>query len=150
MRRKTKRQASDAVHQIGNQSRVMRKMSMQMIDLLACSPFFREEHVNEMNRLKKALPAIAGGIAFIDLLIERDINQGTDVALKIPPGHFCVLPDRAPPGSRLCGFSQVMHRGPHLVNLCLNGLLMRIRQSEDLKGDSDLFQRKDLVQDKGL
>jgi hypothetical protein len=32
----------------------------------------------------------------------------------------------------------------------LNDLLMRIRQGKDLDRDTDLFQSKDLVQDKGL
>ena len=73
---KTKWNASNAMHQIGNQSRVMCKMGMQMIYLFSGAPFFQNEQVNQMNSLKKALPAVAGGIALIDLPLSRDINTG--------------------------------------------------------------------------
>jgi hypothetical protein len=43
-----------------------------------------------------------------------------------------------------------MNRGVDLVYLHLNGFLMRVRQSEDLDGYTDLLQRQDLVQNKGL
>jgi len=100
--------------------------------------------------LKKAFPAAAGSIACIDPAIGRDVNKGTEISLEMGPGNLSVLVEHIPQRSRLDGFIQIMHRRPNLVYLHLNNLLMRVGQGKDLDRYTDLFQSKDLVQDKGL
>ena|SRR5690242_7156368 len=103
-----------------------------------------------MDSLQKALPAVTSGIALIDPLVRRDIKQGTNVSLEIPPGYFHVLVKHIPQRSRLYVLIQIMNRGLNLVYLHLNNLLMRVGQGKDLDRDTDLFQSQDLVQYKGL
>jgi len=43
-----------------------------------------------------------------------------------------------------------MNRGLNLLYLHLDNLLVRVGQGKDLERYTDLFQRKDLVQYKGL
>jgi hypothetical protein len=91
MSRKTKWHPSYAMYQVSNQSWIMRKMSMQVVNLFSSSPFFQSEQVNQVYSLKKAIPAITGGIAFIDPIVRRDIKQGTQVSFEMQPGYLSVL-----------------------------------------------------------
>ena len=52
--------------------------------------------------------------------------------------------------ARLDGFLEIMDRSLNLIYLPLHNLLMRVGQGKDLEGNPDLFQSKDLVQNKGL
>src|SRR6266545_760526 len=93
---KAKWNASNAMHQIGNQSWVMCKMGMQMIYAFSSSLCSQSKYVDQMYGLKKALPAAAGGIALIDPFICRDINQGADVSLEMQSGYFNILFEQIP------------------------------------------------------
>ena len=106
--------------------------------------------MNHVHGLKKAFPAAAGGITFIDRIVSRDVNKGTDVSPEISHGYFNMLLEHFSYPSGLYVFIQIMNRGLNLVYLHLNNLLMRIRQGKDLDRDTDLFQCQDLVQNKGL
>jgi len=103
-----------------------------------------------MYSLKKVIPAVAGSIAFIDPFVGCDIKQSADVSNKMQPGNFKVLAQYIPQRPRLHGFIQIVNGSPNLVYLHLNNLLMGIRQGKDLDRYTDLFQSKDLVQNKGL
>jgi len=150
MSRKTKWNASYAVRQIGNQSRVVCKMGMQMINLFPDSLFLRDQKGNEVYGLKEAIPAVAGGIALIDHFIDRNINQGMEIALEMQSSHLKVLNHHVPQRSRLNGCINVPHWGLDPIQLLLNNLLMRVGQGKDLDRYADLFQSQDLVQNKGL
>jgi len=52
--------------------------------------------------------------------------------------------------ARLDGFLEIMDRSLNLIYLPLDNLFMRVGQGKDLDRYTDLFQSKDLVQDKGL
>ena len=52
--------------------------------------------------------------------------------------------------ARLDGFLQIMDRSLNLIDLPLDNLFMGVGQGKDLDRYTDLFQSKDLVQDKGL
>jgi hypothetical protein len=82
--------------------------------------------------------------------MRRDVKQGAQISLEVPPGDFGMFPEPMSRVLRLHGLIQVMHRGLNLADLHLNDLLTRIRESKDLNRYADLLQRKDLVQDKGL
>lgn len=149
MRREAERNAGHELHQVGNQCRVMREVSMQMIDHFSAVPFLWDQQVNQMHSLKKTFPAAAGGIAIIDASIRYDIQQRTEISSEMPPSYLEVFVEPIPPGLHLV-FIQIMNRCLNLIYLHLNNLLTRIGQGKDLDRYTDLFQRQDLVQDKGL
>ena len=93
MGRKTKWNTSDAMHQIGNESWIVREMGMQMIDLFSSSVFIEKQQINKVNGLKKTLPAVTGLVTLIDDWMDRDIGQGAQVSLEIQPGDFSMLPE---------------------------------------------------------
>ena len=80
----------------------------------------------------------------------RDIKQGADVSNKIQSCNFKVLAQYIPQQPRPCVFIQIMDRCLNLVYLHLNNLLTRVGQGKDLDRHTNLFQSKDLVQNKGL
>src|ERR1051325_8093250 len=125
-------------------------MRMQMVYLFPVSLFFSIQQRNQMNRLQKTLPAIAGGVALINDFVRGSIKQCLNVSLEISAGYCNVLSNNISHGARLCSFIQIMNRRLNLANLLLHNLLLRIRQSKDLNRDPSPFQSKDLVQDKGL
>ena len=100
--------------------------------------------------LKKAVPAIAGGVTLIDLFISSNINKGIEVSLEMPPGYFQVLLKHIPKSTRSYVFIQIMNWRLNLVYLHLNNLFMGIGQRKDLDRDANLFQGQDFVQNKGL
>jgi len=103
-----------------------------------------------VNSLKKAFPAAACCIAFIDPSISRDVNKGTEISLEMQPGYLSILVEHIPQRSRLYAFIQIVNRGLNLVYLHLNNLLMGVGQGKDLDRYSDPLQGQDFVQDKGL
>ena len=147
---KTKWKSSYTIHEIGNQSRVVGKVGMQMVYVFSGSPFFQNKNINQVNRLKETFPAIAGGISFINLWVGCNIGQGAKISKELTPGNLQVLSYDLHPWPRLHGLIQIMNGSPNLFYLHLNNLFMRVSQGKDLNRHTDLFQSKDLVQDKGL
>ena len=104
MSRKAKWNSSHAIYEIRDQSRVMRKMSMQVVYL-----FFRltlpcQEQVYLVHGQSKAFPAVAGVIPLVNLWMGRDINQGAQVSQGIAPGDLNMLSEPVSQAARLDGF----------------------------------------------
>ena len=103
-----------------------------------------------MNSLQEALPASTGYIALIDGSMGCNIKQGAKISCQISTSDFSVLFEAISNLARWDGFLQIMDRSLNLIDLHLYNLLMRVGQGKDLKRNPDLFQSKNLVQNKGL
>lgn len=103
-----------------------------------------------MNCLKETLPAAAGCITLIDLWMCGGVKERTDVSPEMQHGNLKMLSEPVANPARFDGFLQIMDRSLNLLYLHLHDLLMRVGQSKDLDGNPDLFQSKNLVQNKGL
>ena len=137
------------VHQVSDQRRIMGKVGVQMVDRFFAAALLLVQDKDKAHSLKKTLPATARRITLIDAFIRSNIQQRSEIPWQMQHGDSEIFADQISPGPRRLSL-QIMNGRLNLVYLPLNNVLMRVRQGKDLDRYTDLLQRQDLVQDKGL